>query len=232
MTKMAISCPVWWPVASQAHPVGAGGYQQRPGEGVQEIPEGELIRPHLRRARDDGGGEEHGHPAPSGIELLAPLDHLLAACLVPAGTFQQPAAPAAADGVAAEPASLTRDGATTITAARSSLPRLAATAAAPRAAVPMTGTPAHEAATARNSSRYCHHVLPRPAAIMRSRRPLPPAAAPGSPKTKDPPGPESAWAGPDGRLREVPTSALQSTRRRYVVRPKLAGWAGSTSSWR
>src|SRR5215469_9234680 len=58
--------------------------------------------------------------------------------------------------------------ATTITAARSSLSWLAATPAAPRAAVPMNGTPAQEAATARNSSRYCHHVLPRPAITVRS----------------------------------------------------------------
>src|SRR5215471_12641845 len=56
-----------------------------------------------------------------------------------------------------------------ITAARFSLPWLAATAAAPAAAVPMNGTPAHEAVTARNSSRYCHHALPAPATTILSR---------------------------------------------------------------
>ena len=42
-------------------------------------------------------------------------------------------------------------------------------AAAPSPAVPMTGTPAHEAATARNSNRYCHHALPSPAVIACSQ---------------------------------------------------------------
>jgi hypothetical protein len=69
--------------------------------------------------------------------------------LVPAGTFKQPTAPAAADGVAAEPARLTRDGGHHDHRRQVQPPWLAATAAAPRAAVPMAGTPAHEAATAR-----------------------------------------------------------------------------------
>jgi len=82
--------------------------------------------------------------------------------------FQQPPAPAAADGIAAQPAPPART-ATTITAAGSSLSWLAATAAVPRAAVPMAGTPAQDAATARNNSRYCHHVLARLAATLRSQ---------------------------------------------------------------
>ena len=55
-------------------------------------------------------------------------------------------------------------------ATRSSFSWLAATAAAPGPTVPTTGTPpAHEAATARNNSRYCHHVLPKLAAIVNSQ---------------------------------------------------------------
>src|SRR5271166_3465068 len=49
--------------------------------------------------------------------------------------------------------------ATTTTVARSSCPWLAATPAAATAVVPMNGTPAHDAVTAMNSSRYCHQVL-------------------------------------------------------------------------
>jgi hypothetical protein len=49
------------------------------------------------------------------------------------------------------------------TAARFSRPWLAATPAAPAAAVPIKGTPAHEAVTASNSNVYCHHVLAGPA---------------------------------------------------------------------
>ena len=52
---------------------------------------------------------------------------------------------------------------TSTTAVRSSSPWLAATPASPSAVAPMTGTPAHDAATATKSARYSHHVLARPA---------------------------------------------------------------------
>src|SRR5580704_6627792 len=48
--------------------------------------------------------------------------------------------------------------ATPTTTARLRRPWLAPTAAAPRAVAPMTGTPAHDAATATNRARYCHQV--------------------------------------------------------------------------
>src|SRR6185312_5349251 len=48
--------------------------------------------------------------------------------------------------------------ATATTTARFRCPWLAATAAAPSAVAPRKGTPAHDAATARNRSRYCHQV--------------------------------------------------------------------------
>ena len=166
-----------------AHSIGAGCHRHRPADRVQEILPGELIWPHLGGARDDGGGEEHGQPAPSGVQPLAPLDYLLPARLMSAWTLQR-APPAAADGVAAEPAASPR-----WRPPRSPPPGpaslwLAATAAAPRAAVPMTGTPAHEAAAARNSSRYCHQAFHRLAAIMRSPTPAATSGTPGFPRLR------------------------------------------------
>src|SRR5580693_5547970 len=58
--------------------------------------------------------------------------------------------------------------ATSTTTARLSLPWLAATPAAVSAVAPMAGMPAHEAATARKRSRYCHQVSAATPAVART----------------------------------------------------------------
>ena len=63
---------------------------------------------------------------------------------------------------------------TKTTAARFICPWLAATPAAPTAAAPMPGTPAHDAMTARNSSGYAHQLPATPVArITLARGPVP-----------------------------------------------------------
>jgi len=161
-----------------AHPVGADCYRYRPPERVQQTPQGEPVRRHLRHARDDGRGDEHGQKSSPGIQPLAPLHHPLPARLLPARTLQQPPPPAVADGIAGKPACLTSDDRHHDHRRQVQPPLAGGHRGGPRAVVPMSGTPAQEAATARNSSRYCHDVLSRPAA-MRSRLTVEPAVAGG-----------------------------------------------------
>ena len=132
--------PIALAATDTAHPSEPAGRRTRTG------------RRHLRGARDDGRGEETPPPAPPAVQVLAPLHQLLPALLVPTGTSSSRRPSGGLQAWPAEPSGSPATVATTITAARSSLSWLAASAAPPGQRA-TSGTPAHEAATAINSSR-------------------------------------------------------------------------------
>src|ERR1700751_394980 len=96
-------------IGEPAYCVSAGCHRYRPPERGQQVPEGKLVRWHLRRTRDNGRGDEHAQKAPSGIQALAPFHHLLPTRLAPARALQQPPPPPATDGIAAKPTCLTSE---------------------------------------------------------------------------------------------------------------------------